>query len=243
MGKSIIITGAGSGLGRALARQLSGKGHTLFLMGRTATKLEKLANELPDSRVVVCDVSDPDSVDQAFASVAEQAGHIDVLINNAGLFQPSLIAEASNKHIASILGINLAGSIYCARAAIPLMQKGSHILSIGSETVVIPIAMLALYQSSKAGLERFSQTLAQEVAPLGIRVTMVRAGKMYEQDMQSPFEPEVAMKFAEENRKLGIVSGADPVSQYSSAAQTIAMLLDTPADINIPHITLEGRFA
>lgn len=243
MGKSVVITGAGSGLGRALARRLARDGNRLFLLGRNGEKLGALARELPGARAVVCDVADPGSVGAAFSQVAEDAPRLDVLINNAGLFEPAMIDEASDAHIRSILETNLAGAIYCARAAIPLMGKGSHIVGIGSETVVVPVAMLALYQASKAGLERFSQTLNQEVAPLGIRVTMVRAGKMFEPDMNMPYAPDLYQRFAEENLKLGIKPGAQALSHYDSVAAAIAPLLDLPADVNVPLIVLEGRFA
>lgn len=243
MGKSIVITGGGSGLGRALAHRLAKDGNTLFLMGRNREKLETVARELPQARAIACNVAEPESVSAAFAQVAEQVERLDVLINNAGVFQPSLIGEASDSHIRTLLDTNLAGPIYCSRAAIASMGKGSHVISIGSETVVIPVAMLALYQSAKAGLERFSKTLDQEVAPLGIRVTLVRAGKMFEAGMESPFTPELHAKFAAENAKLGPQSSTGALSHYASVAATIAPLLDLPDDINVPEIMLVGRYA
>lgn len=243
MGKSIVITGAGSGLGRALARRFAGQGHKLFLMGRDAEKLASVAQELAAARAVACDVTDPRSVEAAFAQVAQGSPRLDVLINNAGLFQPSLIGDASDSHIRSILDTNLAGPIYCSRAALRMMGKGSQIINISSETVVVPVAMLALYQSSKAGLERFSRTLDQEAAPRGIRVTLARAGKMYEPGMEAPYSAELYEQFVEENRKIGGGPAGKAVSHYDSAAATIATLLDLPDDLNVPDITLEGRHA
>lgn len=243
MGKAIVITGAGSGLGRALARCLARGDNSLFLMGRDAGRLERVARELPGAQAIACNVSDPQSVAAAFAEVASHAPRIDVLINNAGLFVPSLIGEATDAHIAATLDTNLAGPIYCSRSAIPLMTKGSHIINIGSETVVVRVAMLALYQTSKAGLERFTRTLDQEVAPLGIRVTLVRAGKMFEPEMEAPYAPELHQRFADENRKLGIQPAAQALSHYASVAETIAMLLRLPDDVNLSEMMLEGRFA
>jgi NAD(P)-dependent dehydrogenase (short-subunit alcohol dehydrogenase family) len=242
MEKAIIITGAGSGLGRSLARRLAGYGNTLFLIGRDVRKLEAVANELEGARAISCDVGDPASVADAFEEVARYTPRVDVLINNAGLFQPAMIAEASDAHIRDLVNVNLNGAIFCSRAAIPLMKSGSHILSIGSETVVVPVAMLAIYQASKAGLERFMQTLAQEVEPLGIRTTMVRAGKMYEEEMEVPYSPELYQRFAEENRKLGLDQSKQPISHYASVAAAIAPLLELPDHVNVRHVSLEGRF-
>lgn len=243
MSKSIAITGAGSGLGRALARRFAADGHTLFLLGRNRDKLDQLSRDLPRSRSVVCDVSDPVSVKAAFAEIAQDAPQLDVLVNNAGSFEPSMIRDASDAHIQALLNTNLAGPMYCSREALPLMEKGSHILSIGSETVVVPVAMLAIYQSTKAGLERFSKTLDQEVAPLGIRVTLVRAGKMYEPGMEAQFAQELYQQWVDENLKLGRQPTGHPLSHYSSVADTIASLLHLPDDVHIPEIMIEGRHA
>ena len=243
MAKTIVITGAGSGLGRALARRLGEDGAQLFLMGRTAGKLEAVAAEIPGARAVVCQVGDPASVAAAFAEVARHAPRLDALINNAGLFQPAMIAEASDAHIRELIESNLIGAIHCSRAALAMMGRGGHILSIGSETVAVRVAMLALYQTAKAGLERFMETLDQEAVPLGVRTTMVRAGKMYEPAMDSPFDPELYGRFVEENARLGLNKSRDPLSHYNSVAQAIAPLLALPDDVNIRHLSLEGRFA
>ena len=242
MGKVIVITGGGSGLGRALARRLASDGHTLALLGRQLPKIEAVTAELANGALAVtCDISDPSSVDAAFQHLADQFGQIDALVNNAGVFEPFMIADASATQIRTLLDTNLAGPILCSRAALPLFGRGGHIINIGSETVVIPVAMLSLYQTAKAGLERFSRTMSQELAPRGIRVTMVRAGKMYEPGMPAPFAPETARRFAEENLKIGVDTRTAAISQFSSIASVIAPLLDLPDDVNIPEITFEGR--
>ena len=242
MSKLIVITGAGTGLGRAMARRLAADDHRLVLLGRRLAKVEEAAQELgAGSFALACDVADPDSVDAAFAQIAEREPQIDVLINNAGVFQPFLIEEATNDQIRTALDTNLAGPIYCARAAIPLLAKGSHVINIGSETVVEPIAMMSLYQSSKAGLERFTQTLKQELAPRGIRVTMLRASKMMGPEINAMFDPEVARRFAEENLKLGVDNRKAAISQFDSVAELIPWLIALPADVHIPQLMVEAR--
>lgn len=242
MAKTIVITGAGSGLGRAMARRLAADGHRLFLLGRTQAKIEAVAGELgDDAHAIVCDVADPQSVDAAFAEIGRRTSRIDVLINNAGVYAPFFIKDASNAQIRAALDTNLAGPIYCSRAAIPMLVRGSHIISIGSETVVVPIAMHALYQSSKAGLERFSKTLNQELAPEGIRVTLVRASAMIDEDMTLTVDPEMHRRFAEENLKLGVDHRTKPISHFNSVAELIPQLISLPEDLNVPEIMLEAR--
>ena len=242
MARCIAITGAGSGLGRSLARRLAHDGETIVLLGRTQARLDALAAELGEgSYSVVCDVASADSVRTAFAAVAERHPGIDVLINNAGAYQPFFVKDATDAQISAAVMTNFAGPVYCSRAVIPMMQKGGHIINISSETVGLPHAMFSLYQSSKAGLERFTQALHAELEPHGIRVTMVRAGQMMDEDSKSPAAGELARRFAEENLKRGLDLRARPVSSFSSVADVLRMLIHLPGDVNVPQLFLEAR--
>lgn len=241
--KNIVVTGAGAGLGRALARRLAADGEAVILLGRTVGKLEELAAELGSPAwAVACDVGNADSVRQAFARIAERTPTIDVLINNAGIYQPTFVKDASDTQIAAAVSTNLAGPIYCSRAVIPMLRRGGHIINISSETVSLPHAMFSLYQSSKAGLERFSEALRAELMSDGIRVTMVRAGQMMDADSKAPaVEMDVLIRFAEENMKRGLDLRGRPISSFESAAGIICSLVNLPADLNVPEIILEAR--
>jgi len=242
MARCIAITGAGSGLGRALARRIATDGETVILLGRTQASLDAVAAELGNAKSVVCDVGSADSVRAAFATIAKQQSKIDVLINNAAIYQPFTVAEATDLQINAALMTNLAGPIHCSRAAIPMMQKGSHIINISSETVGLPHAMFSLYQSSKAGLERFTEALHAELEPEGIRVTLVRAGQMMDADSRSPTsDPALARRFAEENLKRGLDLRARPISSFESVAEVLCALIRLPNDVNVPRIVLEAR--
>ena len=242
MARCIAITGAGSGLGRSLARRLAQDGDTIVLLGRTQARLDALAAELGQgSYSVVCDVASADSVRTAFAAIAERHAAIDVLINNAGIYQPFFVEDATDAQISAAVMTNFAGPVYCSRAVIPMMQKGGHIINISSETVGLPHAMFSLYQSSKAGLERFTQALHAELEPHGIRVTMVRAGQMMDEDSKSPATGELARRFAEENLKRGLDLRTRPISSFSSVADVLRMLIHLPSDVNVPQLFLEAR--
>ena len=113
MAKTIVITGAGDGLGRALARRFKADGDTVVLLGRTLSKVRAVADELGgDTLAVQCDVGDPQSVRQAFAVIAERHPRVDVLINNAGIFVPFTLAEVTDDQVKAQLDTNLAGPIY-----------------------------------------------------------------------------------------------------------------------------------
>jgi meso-butanediol dehydrogenase/(S,S)-butanediol dehydrogenase/diacetyl reductase len=242
MGKCIVVTGAGSGLGRALARRLGTDGHTIILLGRTQAKVEAVASELGGTcYALACDVASADSVRAAFARIAGRNPKIDVLINNAAIYQPFFVQDATDAQIASALMTNFAGPIYCSRAVIPMMQKGGHIINISTEAVALPHAMFSLYQSSKAGLERFTEALHAELMPDGIRVTMARVGQMMDADSTSPANAELARRFAEENLKRGLDFRTRPISAFSSVADVLRTLIHLPSDVNVPQIMLEAR--
>ncbi len=244
MAKTIVITGSGGGLGRALARRFAGDGETVVVLGRTLSKIEKVADELgAPAFPVQCDVASPDSVRAAFAAIAERHPKIDVLINNAAIYEPFLLKDATDEQILDPLLINFGGPIFCTRAAIPMLEKGGHIINVSSESVKAPFPMFCLYQSTKAGLERFSESMQKELENDGVRVTTVRAGQMMDQDSSTRWDPDVAKRFAEECQKAGINLMARPITQFVSVTDIFRILIDLPADLHATTVLLEARHA
>jgi NAD(P)-dependent dehydrogenase (short-subunit alcohol dehydrogenase family) len=244
MAKTIVITGAGSGLGRAMARRLAEDGHRLVLLGRTPAKVEAVAAELGNGAwAAACDIASADSVKSAFAEIARREARIDVLINNAAVYEPFMIEDATEAQIAAALDTNIAGTIHCCRAALPQLGRGSQIVNISSRVVAAPAVMLGLYQTSKAGLERFTQTLREELAERGVRVTLLRAAAMMGEDTNWTLSPEVGRRFLEERRKRGIDRGNNPVSQFASVAELLPWLIDLPADVDVTELMVEARHA
>lgn len=243
MGKTIVITGAGAGLGRALARRFAKDGDTTILLGRTLSKVQAVAEELGDPHFAVeCDVGSADSVRAAFAKIAERFPKIDVLINNAAIYEPFTVAEARDDQITSIINTNMAGPVFCSRAAIPMMEKGSHIINVGSESTVEPFVMLSLYQCTKAGLERFTEALRKEVEADGIRVSTVRAGPMMEEGKEMPhWDPDAAMRFHAGCLAAGIDLMKRPVSHVNSVTDVFRALIDLPPDVQVMHVSVGAR--
>jgi NAD(P)-dependent dehydrogenase (short-subunit alcohol dehydrogenase family) len=242
LAKIIAITGAGAGLGRALARRFAADGETVVLLGRNAAKVESVAKQIGDRAWAVgCDVSSPESVRGAFAQIAGRHPRIDVLVNNAAVYEPFLVAEATDDQILKSITTNLAGPILCARAAIPLLGKGGHIINVSSESVGMHFPYLVLYQSSKAGLERFSQGLHHELEPNGIRVSLVRAGQMMDADKTWDVDPAMAMRFAQACMQAGLNLRERPISQYVSVTNIFRALIDLPPDLHAASIALHAR--
>lgn len=242
MSKVIVITGAGVGLGRALARRFAADGDAVVLLGRTFSKVQTAAQEIGErAMAVACDVASPASVKEAFAQIAQRHARIDVLINNAAIFEPFLITEATDEQILGTLATNLTGAILCTRSALPMMSRGSHILSVSSESVELPFPHLLMYQTSKAGLERFCAGLHRELEPSGIRVTCVRAGQMMEQGKVWNVDPAAQMRFAKAAMEAGLNLRERPITQFTSVTNLFRALIDLPADLHAPLVTLSAR--
>ena len=117
MGRTFVITGGGTGLGRAFARTLAADGERLVLLGRRLDKVQAVAEEVGNgSFALACDISDPDAVDAVFAEIAQRCGTIDGLINNAAFFTHFLIEEAPTGEVDAIFDTNLKGTVWCCRA-------------------------------------------------------------------------------------------------------------------------------
>lgn len=243
MGKTIVITGAGDGLGRALARRFAADGETVVLLGRTLSKVEAVAAELGDAHLALqCDVGNPDSVRTAFAAIAARHPKIDVLINNAAVYEPFTLAEVRDEQIMASLTTNVAGPIYCAREALPLLRGDGHIINVSSESVPLKMPMLWMYAGGKAAVELMSELWARELEADGVRVTTVQAGMMMDETKTGSNWPiDVSMRFAQENAKIGLNLRERGISHYVSVTDVFRAVLDMPADLHIGTVALRAR--
>lgn len=245
MSKTIVITGAGEGLGKALARRFAADGERVVLLGRTLAKLEAAAAEFGGTCLAVqCDIGDADSVRAAFAAIRTVHERVDVLINNAAVYAPFELDEAPDEQITAQLMTNVAGPVFLAREATAMMGPGGHIINVSSESVTVPIPMMWLYAASKAALERIGEGWARELRPKGIRVTTVRAGKMYgEGKTGSGWDPAVTMRFAQACAAAGMPMMEQPMTNFASLPDLFRAIIDTAADLNLDLVTLGGRRA
>jgi len=176
-GKNALITGAGKGIGRALAIALAQEGVNVGLVARTAADLELVADELKayDVKTVVAtaDVADIGAVNAAVAKVKAGLGYIDILINNAGISSFGSFMELEPERWEQIVKVNLFGPYYVTRAVLPdmLERKTGDIVNISSTAGKSGNAVTSAYSASKFALIGMSESLMQEVRKHNIRVT------------------------------------------------------------------------
>jgi meso-butanediol dehydrogenase / (S,S)-butanediol dehydrogenase / diacetyl reductase len=187
-----------------------------------------------------CDVSSPDSVRTAFAAIATRHPTIHVLINNAALYAPFPLVEATDEEILASVGTNLTGPMLTSRAAIPLMRRGAYIINVSSEEVELPFPFMTVYQGAKAGLERFTSGLFRELEPEGIRVSFVRAGQMAQEGKHWDIDPAAAKRFLEGSIAAGLNLRARGTRHYTSVTQIFLSLIDLPPDLHAFSVGLFG---
>lgn len=245
-GKSIVLTGAGQGLGRAAAVAFSDHGARVAVLGRTRSKLEDTAKKMPgESLVLSVSLDDPDDVRKAFAAIGESWGGIDVLINNAAVYEIFKIEAATDKQIQDNINTNLAAPTYCIREAIPLLRAngGGHIVNVSTESVHHPIPYLTLYAGSKGGLEILTLGLKDELRPDNIRVTLLRLGGMNDPDKApgSQFDPKIAREFHEAFVASGRDKMVGTLMELSTVTGAMVNLLALPADSSIDVMELRSK--
>jgi NAD(P)-dependent dehydrogenase (short-subunit alcohol dehydrogenase family) len=178
-----VVTGANSGIGRATAIHLAAQGHTVYGTVRSldkATKLDAMAQSAGvQVRLVELDVADDASVREGFDRIlGETGGVVDVMVNNAGIGGNATAEECSPALHLEVMNVNLCGAVRCLQAVLPGMRERRRGTVVNVTSVVGRIAALAQspYVTSKWAFEGFSEQLAQEVAPFGIRVAIIEPG-------------------------------------------------------------------
>jgi 3-oxoacyl-[acyl-carrier protein] reductase len=177
-GKVALVTGAGRGIGAATATALAQAGATVWLAGRNRDRLQALADTLPGARTVALDVTDEAAVKAAFLEVRKGAGGLDILINNAGIMEPAMLATTRVSSLEAMLRTNVTGAYLCAQMAARLMvaRKGGSIITLSSIMGTRGAAGFSAYGASKAAVVGMTQALARELAPLQIRVNALAPG-------------------------------------------------------------------
>ncbi len=242
-GKTVLITGASRGIGRAFAATLAGNGADVILLARASAELDAARVEIGEAATAIaCDVSDPDAVRAAFKRVADRFGKLDVLINNAAICRPYLVEQASDADISAEVSVNLIGPVLCVRAAIPLLiaSGGGDIVNISSESVRMPFPHLTVYTATKAGLEAFSAGLRAELRPHGIRVTTMRLGNVRETGIARDWQAENAAALASALQKSGHLEFTGKGGSAATISHAMLNLLSLERDFNTDLIELRS---
>jgi len=216
--RSILLTGAGSGIGRALALQLADHAPRLTLVGRRAEPLEEVAAQVRErggqAVVVPSDLTSPGAPSVVVAAAREQFGGIDVLVNNAGNVRAGRLEAVEESEVLAQVALNLTAPILLTRAALPALRSSSDglVVNISSGIALIGMPFYATYAATKAGISHFGEALRRELYGEGVHVLNVFPGATSTPMM--------------ETSKAGAEHGFDYESPENVAAATIVGITD-----------------
>jgi NAD(P)-dependent dehydrogenase (short-subunit alcohol dehydrogenase family) len=175
-GRAVLITGGGTGIGRATAQQFAALGAEVLIVGRTAERLAETAKEHPRIRTFVADVAEPKAPADIVAAVLEAFGRIDALVNNAAITRPAPLGAIDRKVAEEQLATNLLAPVFLTQHALPHLEAGGTIVNVTSNPPHSGWPNNSVYGSTKVALDFLTHTWAVELAQRGIRVLSVAPG-------------------------------------------------------------------
>ena len=226
-----VVTGAGRGMGVDIAKAALAAGHAVVATGRNTDVVAKALGAADDLLIVKLDVTRPEDAKAAVAAGVERFGRIDVLVNNAGNFYAGFFEEISPEDFRAQIETNLFGPVNVTRATLPVLraQRSGLIVTISSTGGITGQAFVSAYAAAKFGVEGWMESLAEEIAPFGIRTMLVEPGFFRTELLTdlSTVWPEASIDdYAEKTRvtvagwkKMNGLQGGDPAKLATALIQ------------------------
>jgi NAD(P)-dependent dehydrogenase (short-subunit alcohol dehydrogenase family) len=241
MPKVFLVTGSSRGLGREIVTAALAAGHRVMATARDPRSLDVLVAPHADQiRAARLDVTDPGAAEQVVRETVDAFGRLDVVVNNAGQGDRASLEDTTLEAFRRQIDTNFYGTVYLSRAALPVLRRqgGGHIIQISSVGGRIASPGMTAYQSAKWAVGGFSEVLATEVAPLGIKVTVLEPGgmrtdwagsSMHTPPVSDPYQATVGAA-AEAMRDFAQEANGDPAK--------VAQVVLTVADLDEPPLRL-----
>ena len=246
--KIALITGGGRGIGRAIALAFAREGATIVVAARTAAQIEAVAKEIGTNAIALrCDVSDPSSVKQTFQKAQDALGRgPDILVNNAGIAESATLVQTEDTLWQRHLAINLSGTFYCTRAALPSMieRKWGRVINIASIAGKMGAAYISAYAASKHGVLGLTRSVAHEVAALGITANAICPGYVDTEMVVRGVERITAKTGRSKDEALETLKNMSPqhrlITPEEVAALALLLASDEGRGINGQAINVDG---
>lgn len=235
-GRVAVVTGAGSGIGREVARQMLAAGYRVALAGRREAQLKDTADNHSDALVVACDVTRPDDVGRLFEAARQRWGRVDVLFNNAGVFGPAAsVDEISVDDWNDTVAVNLTGSMLCAAEAVRTMKaqepQGGRIINNGSISAHSPRPRTVAYTVTKHAMTGLTKSIELDGRGFGITCGQIDIGNTATEIMDTIGVGSGALQ-ADGSRRV------EPMFPVADAARAVLMMADMPATASVGSVVV-----
>jgi NAD(P)-dependent dehydrogenase (short-subunit alcohol dehydrogenase family) len=232
-GKNAVVTGASRGLGRAISEALAAQGACVAMLARGEAELRHAAASITNALPIACDLTDPNAVRAAFATIERRLGGADILINNAAVANPQPVEEADDRLAQLDVATNILAPLYCMRSAIASMRRRGRgdIINISSESVHTPYPFLSLYAATKAALETLTAGLQAELRGSNIRVAVFRSGRVAG-TISRDWPAEMAQRARSAAREAGF---------YASSGQPVPVEVPAKAVVDLVLLSREAQ--
>ena len=230
-GRTAVVTGASRGIGAGIATALSEQGARVVLVARTEARLKEQTQRLKGAIAVICDITDPESVDRAADAIRTGlGGGPDILVNNAGIFNVAAVDETKPKVFAETINTNLVGPFLFARAFLPAMKerKSGHIITIGSVADRTIFPGNAAYSAAKFGVRALHEVMRAELRGSGIRATLISPAATATEIWDTVHIPDA------DTRPAGKAAMLEP----SDVVAAVVFALTQPARVNVDELRL-----
>jgi NAD(P)-dependent dehydrogenase (short-subunit alcohol dehydrogenase family) len=174
-GKVAVVTGGSAGIGLGIAEHFAGEGARVFITGRHQAELDKAVTALGGNAAAIQgDTTNLADLDRIYATVKAQAGHIDVLAANAGVYEFASLGEITEEHFDRTFNTNVRGLLFAVQKALPLLTKGSSVILTGSMVSIKGFPSCSVYNASKAAIRSFARGWIVDLKRRDIRVNVLR---------------------------------------------------------------------
>lgn len=237
-GRMAMVTGAGSGVGRAVALALQSNGYSVVLVGRRSEKLEETAAMSVGNGgrmlAVAADVSRPDAVDHVFARIREEFGRLDVLFNNAGTGAPAIpMEDLTFEQWSQVVNVNLTGAFLCAQGAMRLMKaqqpRGGRIINNGSISAHTPRPNSAPYTATKHAITGLTKSISLDGRAHDIACGQIDIGNA---------QTELTARFAKGTMQANGAMLPEPTIDAKHVADAVLYMANLPLDVNVQFVTV-----
>lgn len=232
-----LVTGAGSGIGRAASLALKTVGYSVVLTGRRTAELERtseMSDDGPAMRVISADITDSAQTRRLFESIRDKFGRLDVLFNNAGVNAPAVpIDELTDDQWNAVVNVNLTGAFLCAREAIRLMKKqdpkGGRIINNGSLSAHTPRPFSTAYTASKHAITGLTKSIALDYRQWDITCSQIDIGNA---------ATEMTERMAAGVLQANGTVAPEPRIDVRHVASAVVYIANLPLDVNVPFMTV-----